>query len=185
MSSIDYGAILKVNDKFINKNLDLFSDMEKMVGFILDEESHINNNYYVYAGDKNLLMCFYKYNCVVISNDKHVCSLRTKFNSETFYLNNVKITISRLDKNYKTYKEKKYKYKYHNGKKLNYVIFSKHAKEHKLDRFIATWEYNGNKYECIYGYGIDNNENIWEDIKNNSYGFSKTEIEIIDKWFYS
>ena len=50
-------------------------------------------------------------------------------------------------------------------------------------RFIAEWDYNGHHYEVIFGYGIDNDEEVWNKIKNDSYGFRQDEIAIIDSWF--
>jgi len=50
-------------------------------------------------------------------------------------------------------------------------------------RFLAQWEHNGHHYEVIYGYGIDSDEEVWNEIKNDTYGFSKKETELIDNWF--
>ena len=71
MSAIDYGALLRVNGKFINKNDDLFSYCSD-TGYVCDKATYysdyekkeieidIMGNYYVYAGDENFLLCFYK-----------------------------------------------------------------------------------------------------------------------------
>ena len=168
MASIDYGAILKVNDKFINKDCDLFMRMKDCVGFTLKTAYHnkygdinIDGNYFVYAGDENLLMCFYKGSCVVVSNGVILGVYSTEFKSETFFLDETKLTISRLDN---TYKKDEYDCKY------------------RSYRFKATWEYKGNKYECIYGYGIETYSDIWEEIRNR-FDYSKKEVDIIDSWF--
>lgn len=170
MSMLDYGAILKKDGIFINKNQDLFINMKEVTGFLLEEATfengetiRINNNFFVYAGDKEMLLCFYKGICLVVSNGKVIKELSTPFLSETFFLDNLpNVTISRLDKT---------------------LYIDEYGTKYYSYRFIATWIYKGHEYECIYGYGIDADEDIWEDIKYNDYGFSKSEIEIIDKWF--
>lgn len=48
---------------------------------------------------------------------------------------------------------------------------------------MATWEYKGKKYEVIFGEGIDPNEDVWNNIKYDRYGFTDAERQIIDRWF--
>lgn len=50
-------------------------------------------------------------------------------------------------------------------------------------RWKATWDYNEKHYEVIFGFGIDNDEEVWNDIKHGYFDFSETEIKIIDEWF--
>ena len=173
MAMLDYGAILKVDGVFVNKNEDFFMEnMEKVVGFTLDSVTDekgsvipIDGEFFVYAGDKEMLLCFYKGECLVVGNDKIVKWLHTSFLEETFYFKNLpNVTISKLDK---TPYIDEYGYKYYSY------------------RFLATWEHNEHKYECIYGYGIDPDEETWNEIKYMSYGFSEVEVKIIDKWFKS
>lgn len=119
--------------------------------------------FFVYAGDKEMLLCFYKGECLLIRNNKVVKWLDTPFLEETFYFKNLpNVTISKLDKVpfIDEYGYKDYHY-----------------------RFLATWKHHGHKYECIYGYGIDPDEETWNEIKYSSYGFSEREVKIIDKWF--
>lgn len=222
MAMIDYGAILKVNGKFINKN-NLFMDSSD-TGYICEKalynydgkehEIDIDGNFFVYAGDKNFLLCFYKSMVYVIHNNKVIRSIwNDTFLSETFYFDNFpSVTIEHLDKN--TYskkiesigtwedyvkenwigatgKEKLSELK--NGRK-HYKWFHKRLKQigrynkrkeeykYKTQRWKATWEYNGNKYEVIFGYGIDSNEEVWNNCKYD-YGFTDIEVKIIDKWF--
>jgi hypothetical protein len=44
-------------------------------------------------------------------------------------------------------------------------------------------DYNGHHYEVIFGYGVEPNERVWNDIKNESYGFRPDEVKLIDNWF--
>lgn len=49
---------------------------------------------------------------------------------------------------------------------------------------LATWEYNGKKYECVFGYGVDSSEKLWnEGTFQKDYNYTDTEIEFISKWF--
>lgn len=227
MAYIDYGSILKVNGKFINKNGDLFMESSD-TGYICDRATYFDEyagredvmdvagNYYVYAGDEKFMLCFYKGTVHVISNNRLICSRwNIPFVSETIYLDGFpSIKIEYLDKNmhvypvesvgtWKEYVKENWRGATGNEKisdlqdghkryKRFQKMLRKNAREKKnpskwykyrTNRYLATWEYNGNKYEVIFGYGIDPSEKVWNDIKNDSYDFTDTEREIIDKWF--
>lgn len=195
MAMIDYGTILRVDGKFINKNKDLF-----LKSFDI--------------GDKNFMLRFYKGGLDVISNNKVIHSVwNSPFISETFYFDELPtLKVEHLDKrlyiepmescgSWEDYvKEswigatgneklsqlqdgyKKYK-RFH--KRLKMVARTNKnggCYKYRTQRWIATWDYNGNHYEVIYGYGIDTNEEAWNDIKFD-YGFTNKEREIIDEWF--
>ena len=221
MAMIDYGAMLRVDGKFINKNCDLFmeaSDTGYVAKDIVDVDGvvrDIDGNYFVYAGDEHFCVAFYKGNYVVISDKKIIFSgWNMPFDSETHFFNNLpNLKISRLSKYYDTvYLEscgtwedyvrenwigatgkeklselsngtKKYKRFKRRLKKTAYV--NKHGGCYKTRpyRFLAEWDYNGHHYEVIFGSGIDPEEEVWNKIKNDSYGFRQDEIEIIDSWF--
>ena len=108
---MDYGAILRVNGKFINKNKDLFMDSSDTCyvcdqATYFDDESkeirttHINGNFYVYAGDENFMLCFYKGYFYAIHNNKIICSISNSyFISETIYFDGLPtIKVEHLDK---------------------------------------------------------------------------------------
>lgn len=228
---IDYGSLLRVNGEFINKNGDLFMDCSD-TGYVCDKatyfdeyqnketEIYIAGDYYVYAGDKNFMLCFYKGLMRIISNNKQICSrLNMPFASETIYLDGFPtIHVHHLDKNIYiepvesigTWKdwvkenwigatgEEKLS-ELENGVK-SFRVFLRALKRNARDRknpkrwdryrtgrWLATWEYNEKKYEVIFGYGIDPDEETWERIKfdneNGGYGFTDIEREIIDSWF--
>lgn len=227
MSAIDYGALLKVNDKFINKNKDLFMNCSD-TGYICNEAEYyddyqdkwetipIGGNYYVYAGDEKFLVVFYKSLFRVIHNNKIICNRwNDPFISETIYFDELpSIKVEYLDKNlyvepveslgtWKDYVKENWQNtsgneklsELENGHK-RYKWFMKALKrnaryikhlnkydKYRTPRWLATWDYNGNHYEVIFGYGIDPNEKVWNDIKYDSYDFTDIEREIIDIWF--
>lgn len=159
MALIDYGAILRVNGKFINKNCDLFMHSSD-TGYVCEQALHpngemidIDKEFYVYAGDENFMLCFYKGLFYVISHNKIILAKwNILFMSETFYFDGLpSVNVERLD--------------------------------NKTQRWLATWIHNGNKYEVIFGYGIDPDEEVWNRIKFDGYKFTDIEREIIDEWF--
>ena len=176
----------------------------------------IDGNYFVYAGDENFLIVFYKGIFRVISKNKIIYTgWYIHFNSETFYFEGLPtLKVEHLDKN--TYIEPvesegtwedyvRENWRGANGKEKlgelenggkRYKWFKKNLKiiarsrknptqhsKYKTSRWLATWEYNGKKYEVIFGYGIDPNKDVWNKIKHDSYGFTDVEREIIDSWF--
>ena len=143
MAMVDYGAVLKKNGIVIHRD-DFFMDMQKAVGFtidsLIDEDGYnyqINGNYFVYIGDKELLICVYKTQLLIISNNKIVnrvfganvdsYSIHDKFRLK-FEVNGIKFDIKRIS--------------YGN-------------------MYLLRFWYKGNLYECIYGYGVDNSVKNW------------------------
>ena len=209
VSAIDYGALLRVNGEFINKNSGLFMNCSD-TGYVCDKATYfdkywnkereidINGNYYIYAGDENFMLCFYKGYFNVIHNNKVIHTVMyNRFNSETFYLDEFPtVKVEHLDKEFqRDYYEhpdeadKNY-FIYCYGKKKGYSKYLRYLKrnskgyfKYRTERWLATWEYNGKKYEVIFGYGIDPNENVWNDIKFDAYDFTDVERNIIDSWF--
>lgn len=114
MACMDYGAILKVDSKIVNLNQDLFMESSD-TGYVLDKaiynyngedhEININGNYYVYAGDENLLLVFYKTWFYVIRNGIVIRSFDTykgDFAAETLILDDrTEIEVSHIDKELK------------------------------------------------------------------------------------
>lgn len=185
MAMIDYGALLRVNKKFINKNKNLFMDSSN-TGYILDKAKYvntckdvdINGNFYVYAGDKDLLLTFYKGIFYVISNG---LILKTESNvpfiSETFYIGNAKIKVSYLEPEiqielddvvtWREYVRENWRGATGNEKLCElenglqqYKIFLRQIKrkalkrdvyKYRTNRWIAEWEHNGDNYEVIFG----------------------------------
>lgn len=220
MSMIDYGALLRVNGKLVNKNCNLFMESSN-TGYslekaryadvsIYDKDVDIRGNFYVYAGDENLLLAFYKGYFYVISNGEILKVVsNVPFISETFYIGEVKVKVSHLDPDIQvkeddigTWKEyvkenwvdatgEEKLCELYNGLR-EYKLFCKRSKrkafgqsayKYRTARWLVEWEHAGDKYEVIFGYGVDPNEDVWNDIKNELYEFTKREIEVIDRWF--
>ncbi len=206
MVLIDYGALLRVDGKFINKNCDVFDEISD-TGYICDkalypednQEYDIKGNFFVYAGDENFLVCFYKTQFIVISKEKIILwEYYHPFLKETFYLDGLSsITIEYLEKRKTLYYDpvvlldKDFYISYYGKKKgiLKYHRLIKRKRRNRKEdkyftsRFLASWQYNGKKYEVIFGYGIDPNKEIWDDIRHKLYNFTDKEREIIDSWF--
>lgn len=213
MAAIDSGALLKVNGKFINKNGKLFTsisdlgfDLKKVQGELSD---CIGDSFNVCAGDEKLLLAFYRGYFYVISDGIVVQTvIYDPFISENIYVNGVNIKVSHLEP---TIQREKYKHitwekfvksnwndatgkeklsELENGtqqykKFLRRIKKSRRYREYKYrtDRWIVEWEYRGNKYEVIFGEGIDPDIEIWNRIKHDAYDFTEREVEIIDSWF--
>lgn len=112
MAIRDYGAVLKVDGKIINTEMFMKGSD---TGYVLDKakyrydgedhEIHIDGNFFVYAGDKELLLTFYKESFYVIENKVvtrvfHECY--GDFASQTFKLDNgTVIEVSHIDKELK------------------------------------------------------------------------------------
>jgi len=218
MAFIDYGALLRVDGKFVNKDTDLFMDASD-TGYVCDtaidldgSEIRVDGNYYIYAGDENLLICFYKTKLVIISGGKVIKRIwRPQFASETLK-DPVRLSIRRLDperrsphdwEHWEEYAAVRYGTpvagylplnKLQRGEKI-FRLWMRQAKRHrraaKRDcyysaRYLAEWDHDGRHYEVIFGYGIDPASDVWADIRTgDNYDFSDTERKIIDDWFAS
>lgn len=214
VAMIDYGALLKINGEFVNKDKDIFTKendtgykLEKAFDLRSKQEIQIAGNYFIYAGNERMLLCFYKTYFLVISQGnilKWCANYGNSFDKETVYLDGLPaIHIQRLTSEYErddseldnTYKE------YLLGSYGNRIGTLKwlrrvkkigkqrrekrgYGKGYKRNRYKASWNHDGNEYEVIYGYGIDPSENVWNEIKQ-AYGFNGEEIKIIDEWFKS
>lgn len=204
MAFIDYGALLRINGKFVNKNKELFMESSSSGEIIGDvnysdtQDLHIEGNYFVIAGDKKFCLCFYKTHFIVVSGRSVVRYWYNMcFSGEMFDVNEVNISVKMIDSTYELEyygvpDEDTYcRYIYNYGKRRGSLMYQRRYKKVRKvaykqkhgQKFFATWEYNGDKYEVIFGYGIDPNEETYNDIKFNSYNYSKKEIELIDEWF--
>ena len=105
-------------------------------------------------GDKDFLICIYKSQLVIISNNKieeiiwygtEKGDIILPYKKQSLHIEilGIKLHIKRLYNN---------------------------------NRFKLRFWYKGDLYECIYGYGVDIDKNIWYDVKPNEQRF-------IDDWF--
>lgn len=201
MSESDYGAILKVDGKFINKNFDT-KMIHSNTGYIIDSAEYeggslpISGYYYAYAGDDKLMLCFHKYAFCVISKGK-VVSIISGIDHirETIYLDHLtNITIEHIDPNFYTVdislcndsqnKKEHIKYLRSMIKNRRYKRYPNAFNRYRTNRWRVTWVHDNHKYEVIYGYGIDSDEVVWNMIRDDSnYYFTDMERNIIDNWF--
>lgn len=209
MAAIDYGALLRVDGVFVNKNQDLFMGTFN-TGYVCEyatdkngTEHRIDGNFYVCAGDKDFMLAFCMTHFVAISNNRILREVRLRHVGMEIMIPgypNVKVVhidkayrkstlFSRFDDDHREHiirihgKRKGTKVLRKCAKRL-YAAKHGHAKAYNfLSRiYYATWNHNGHKYEVIYGYGVDPNEDVWNDIKY-KWDFSDVEREYIDSWF--
>lgn len=210
MAMIDYGVIIKKNGEFINKDKGLFMECPNFVHdkykgnyfcYLGDEDCYI----VTYKGS---LMVINKgevewsfSDCPFISYTRYC---------ENFNITVSKLDPNSIEEYYEDYGkswedlvDEYYYYDSYDGERsynpsdledghnfrkrfLRWKKIMGRTKgvccKYTTNRSIATWEYKGDKYEIIFGYGIDSNEKIWYDIRD-KWGFTETEKETIDRWF--
>lgn len=200
MAMIGYGAILRVDGKIINHSM--FMDVSdtgcKPVDMVEINGVTVNfgGDFFVYAGDEKFMVAAYKVILCVVSNGKVIWYKRPwhcDVVGETRFFDGLPaVTIRHLDPvmhpvypdHFDEWLADLYPKKEADRMRL------RHAKRARkplyksfTNRFIATWDYAGRRYELLYGYGIDPDKEVWDDIKNERYGFTQTEINVIDSWF--
>lgn len=202
MAMIDYGALLRIDGEFVNRDSDLFMDAPEWVPefaqYPLPDLPYytatIRGNFYVYAGDTDFFLCFYKCYFYVVKDGKIIAApYAPQAKSQVFYFDDIHVKVSYLD-NTKYFdrecflpddwERKNYGERYciRMAKRVH-RLSKKEQNKWRSNRWIAEWEYGGHKYEVIYGYGVEPNKNVWDEIKHKSYGFSEKERKIIDEWF--
>lgn len=178
MAMIDYGSVVKKNGKIIQK--EAFMDMKQAVDFRIksikqsykeiifedetdegykfhtpkhyDYKNRIDGDYFSYMGDENLLVCVYKCGLTFISHGRIIKYIGGI--DDRYELPYEKMTLD------VTIKE------------INFHI----KRLYNQNRYILRFWYKGYLYECLYGYGVDVNKDIWYDVEPNERRF-------IDKWF--
>lgn len=205
MAMIDYGAILMIDGKKYNDSM--FMDTSDS-GFVPEkayDEKHdclidVKGNYFVYAGDKDFMIVFYRTHAHVIAQGRIIYSPPYNFEypGETRFFDGLPtVTFEHLDKNRYISQEhldrddvqfllERYGKKW--GRLYAYRLaktIGRNQTNGYTARYVARWEYKGKQYEVIYGYGIDPDKEVWDDIKNDDdgYGFTDVEIQAIDRCF--
>ena len=203
------GNFINYNKDIFSEIIYPEGDIPERVQAGKSQERPVKGNYFVYAGDAAFMLAFYKRMFDVISDGKMIKSVwGTPFLSETFLINGISISVSHLDKTYITEPKEpaepwneyvKNNWQDATGKEhlwelqkgaFYYRKYTRRAKrrhrcktfKYLTDRYIAEWDYDGNHYEVIYGYGIDPQKDVWDSIKT-QWNFTDTEIRIIDEWF--
>lgn len=213
MSMIDYGALVKINGRIVNKG-EFFMDMQKAVGWVdypriryedcnhLDEDGcsdcgecprrqikhmsdpklgewdatmgdcrgnsicrddQIDGNYFAYVGDEDFTVATYK-NWAIITNKANTidsCLYITTLDSEPDMSKIVRTFTVQVGDETVAIKAKRIAGSY----RCMYMKF----------------RYKGNKYELVYGYGIDSNQKVWDRVKAR-YLHAK-EIRFVDNFW--
>lgn len=144
MAMIDYGAVLFKDG--IKQNDSMFMDMNSSVGW---SEEPIKGNYFVYAGDQHLTVCAYKTWARVLLNTSYElsaygCNLMKFIDNDDYYEDDIRCRKT-LHFN------------------VDGVQFKVKAISHRV--FWMSFRYKDSNYNIIYGYGIDPNFKIWDEIK--------------------
>lgn len=136
---IDYGALVFHNRKLLNEN-EFFMEMEDAVGWT-DEgcEDCLNGNYFAYVGDCEATAAFYKYYCQF--------SHGWDCNKKDYFA---------------WWQERN---KHHRVVNVNYRGMKIKFRRITKDVTDAEIHYKDEIYHVIYGYGIDNNLKVWNEIK--------------------
>lgn len=209
MSVSDYGAVLRVNGHVVNTD-DFMK--ESNLGYSLevaqykDKEIKVKGNYFVMAGDKDLLLCFYKGDMIVIQNEvvTNVISW-SPFKNETLLLDEAEIEVSHLDENLYlrdryynlndmsdwltqigfTDRDRLFSRAFHCRlyrkclRKLRKVRKKSYT---RTSRWIANWQYKGDTYECIFGVGITTDDSYKEPYYYETFEFTEVELAILNDW---
>lgn len=169
---IDYGAVVKKNGKIIsNVKGGLFQNFtnlkyetmeeepyntivdETVVSFKTGEKVSFAGNYFAVVGDEQLMIGFYKTH-IAIAVDK-------------VWYNYPYIDWLSFDSQYKC--THFYKPKYINVNKGNEILTTIKVKplDEESSVYVATFVYKGDKYEVMYGYGVDTS--VWYTFGDNNY----------------
>lgn len=141
MAMIDYGALVFHNGKLLNEN-QFFMEMQDSVGWN-DEGNQdcLNGNYFAYVGDAEATVAFYKYYCE-FSYEFNNC--RTDYFA--WWKKECKnCCVANVD-----YRGMKIKFR-----KITDGASVTDAEIHYKDKI----------YHVIFGYGIDCNLKVWNEIK--------------------
>lgn len=193
MAMMDYGALVFKNGEFINKE-EFFMNMKKSVGWedwkdiryddcprvecvmgdsyspctqcedchynsetgqytdckdnTFTVRGHLKGNYFAYIGDEEFTVAFYKEMVVVAVNKEIVGDIFCNYEFSEV-----------LDS------DGCHSYIRHKSKTWNIGGHDIHVKEVSPSVFTATIYYKGDRYNVIYGYGIDPTPRVWNQVK--------------------
>ena len=155
MAMIDYGAIGFKNGKLIST--DMFTPMMDTVGWEdtdkdlgWEEDIHgekvstplkLKGNYFLYIGDKDHTIAFYKASIDMIEWNKSIDEHNFTVKDEWFNWTNYNGWKS-WDKHFGEWTR--------GGKYANLIVVKP-----RNGYYVLKWEYKGNKYKVYFGYGVD------------------------------
>lgn len=160
MAMIDYGAIVKKNGIFINKSDDLFMNTDNM-----DIPEMVTDNSQFGKGETE----YFDHNYFVFIGDG------TRDGRWIGFYKTWAVCVIDHKDTHLIYDE---------TGDIDICGFEPITVEELCPRrFLLKTTFGKDKYEVIYGYGIDPQEHVWDRIKNTSYDFSDKERALIDSWF--
>lgn len=155
MAMIDYGAIGFKNGKLISTGM--FTPMIDTVGWEDCEEDlmweedirgekrskplELKDNYFLYIGDKDYTIAFYKTFIDMIERNKRIDEHNFTVKCEGFNWSNY-TGWKAWDRWFGEYSDK--------GKYDNHIVVKP-----KNGYYVLRWNYRGNKYKVYFGYGVD------------------------------
>lgn len=115
-----------------------------------DEFGKIDGNYYAYVGDEHLTVAVYKYTARIVLDKETVFSLWAADDYESFSSFRLWNRLSSC------------------VDVAGVKIYAKTILPGQVNRIH--FYYNGDYYDVVYGFGIDPNMQIWDDVKNDYLG---------------
>lgn len=210
MSMIDYGVIIKKNGEFINKDKGLFMKCPNFVHdkyrdnyfcYLGDKDCYVMTYKGCLIVVINGEMEWICYDSPFLSQTRYCENFNIKI--EHLDKNYVYEYYEDYGKSWEELVDEYYYYPKYDGERsydpydLEYgnEFYKRMLKIKKqmsrtkgicykylTNRYRATWEYKGDKYEIIFGYGIDNKEDVWYNIRD-KWKYTDNERSIIDEWF--
>ena len=176
MAMIDYGAIL-TRDGFL-VSTERFMESTDM-GF----KDDFTEDYFVCAGDEKFTIGFYKMYATVRFVDEQISFMcGSWFDNKAQAL---KTTTTECQYILNMYDDGVKEDSYVSENVLNSgvsITFERIDKDSKNNKFKATFTYKDHNYVAYFGYGIDNDVEVFECLVNDSnrpYGYTNTVIEVL------
>lgn len=210
MAMIDYGALVIKNGIPVNKNRGMFLECPDYF-----DEDVKDNYFAYCGDEEYSLCFYKCSITETKNGNAVDNFWNFPFKSETFYRDNgVNITVRRLDdllpvyatnlQDYETWEDYvkenwsgatglEKDSELENGQKYH-KLWKKNCKRigrrkvlyyKSTNKYIATWEYKGDKWEVIFGYGIDPDEDVFNDITGKGrYNYTENGIKYIREKFF-
>ena len=195
MAMIDYGTIVVRNGVIQNagemfmKISDRGCDIPETIEAVDSSDKKdfgVSGEYFAYAGDLEFLMCFYKREALIVVKNKVAGFLcfgeagNVWYNTNKFYIP-TKSPFERFFNLFKSGIDVVVENIDHEMQKN--VWGSGYVDKYYNDKYHISFDYKGDRYDIYTGYGIDNNLEVYNRIKFDSYGYTETERRVLDEVF--
>jgi hypothetical protein len=175
MAMIDYGTILvrdgliQNRDQMFMEKTDLGCDIPDKLALRGDQDrvAFISGDFFVYAGDMDFMLCFYKYRVLVIFNGMYVGDVWITDDIKPPYEKRLNLFGSGVDVIFECID--------HKGQVNEYWNRYEYPTKYKV-----SWEYKDHRYVAYTGYGIDPKQSVYDRIKTGDNGYDYTEAEIAE-----